>query len=342
MNLVQIEMIELFDRKNVDLTIGIISTILKEDQTLIDVIKKSIANPSTTLELANHTPLHEVMPNFSKEDQFLLVQTANTEIFEMFGVVPTTFIPPQNVFNVGTLEAIAENNLTHFSASPDYDAPPYPLSDSTLYRFPLNTETAELDDVTDLWNYQSPEFVFNEIKKGVEKNGFSVVMMHPYEYAQTESGALQNVILTDRISELGLLLDMVQDSGIRMVAIGEINIGAQPIEQPEQQTAGESSVIFEGVEETLDRPSLTCNCVAFRLDGIQDYWLNLVQIEVVKTMLENDIPVTIGISGNSFGEDPKLLKFFLGATTNGGFEISLNGVGSEDFSEVPKDSDVFG
>ena len=26
----------------------------------------------------------------------------------------------------------------------------------------------------------------------------------------------------------------------------------------------------------------TCNCVAFRLDDVQDYWLNDVQIDIMK------------------------------------------------------------
>ena len=52
----------------------------------------------------------------------------------------------------------------------------------------------------------------------------------------------------------------------------------------------------------------SCNCVAFRFDDVQDYWLNDVQISYVNTFVENEIPLTVGIISDSFGNDPKITK----------------------------------
>ena len=41
-----------------------------------------------------------------------------------------------------------------------------------------------------------------------------------------------------------------------------------------------------------------CNCVVFRLDDIQDYWLNKIQMEVINTFKEKNIDLTTGVIGN--------------------------------------------
>ena len=39
----------------------------------------------------------------------------------------------------------------------------------------------------------------------------------------------------------------------------------------------------------------SCNCVAFRFDDVQGYWLNDVQITVIETLEKKNVPLTIGI-----------------------------------------------
>src|SRR3972149_5220914 len=53
--------------------------------------------------------------------------------------------------------------------------------------------------------------------------------------------------------------------------------------------------------ETLPISELNCQCVAFRLDDIQDFWLNDVQIAIMEVFQKKQIPLTVGIVGNQFG-----------------------------------------
>jgi len=53
----------------------------------------------------------------------------------------------------------------------------------------------------------------------------------------------------------------------------------------------------------------TCNCVAFRLDDVQDYFLNTQQIEIMNVFKEKEVPLTLGIIGGFWGEDPKVLEY---------------------------------
>jgi hypothetical protein len=53
----------------------------------------------------------------------------------------------------------------------------------------------------------------------------------------------------------------------------------------------------------------SCNCVAFRLDDIQDWWLSSVQRSVMNAFRDNNVPLTAGIIANSFGRDSIMLGY---------------------------------
>lgn len=81
-----------------------------------------------------------------------------------------------------------------------------------------------------------------------------------------------------------------------------------------------------------------CNCVAFRLDDVQDFWLNEVQKKIIETYYERETPLTIGVIGNSFGEDEKLLNS-INVIIESEFELEIanHGWQHEDFSKHTKE-----
>lgn len=89
--------------------------------------------------------------------------------------------------------------------------------------------------------------------------------------------------------------------------------------------------VFRNNEDTdvPEKAFLSCNCVAFRLDGIQDYWLNEVQIKIMSTFVEKKAPLTIGIISNAFGNDQRITDFVKQNTAENGvsLEVATKGVG---------------
>lgn len=80
---------------------------------------------------------------------------------------------------------------------------------------------------------------------------------------------------------------------------------------------------------------LSCNCVAFRLDDIQDYWLEDTQIELINIFYERETPLTLGVLGKNFGNDEKLIsEFNKMVLKNPSFEIANHGWEHEDFTEL--------
>ena len=81
----------------------------------------------------------------------------------------------------------------------------------------------------------------------------------------------------------------------------------------------------------------SCNCVAFRLDDIQDYYLNNAQTEIINVFHKKNASLTIGVIGNYFGNDTRLVSYIKEKINNsnnveGRIEIANHGWNHEDFT----------
>ena len=85
-----------------------------------------------------------------------------------------------------------------------------------------------------------------------------------------------------------------------------------------------------------DEITTSCNCVAFRFDGVQDYWLNDVQLAYINTFIEKNIPLTVGIIADSFGNDQKITAIVKDASSKNKIEIASEGIGSAPFTNYSK------
>ena len=101
----------------------------------------------------------------------------------------------------------------------------------------------------------------------------------------------------------------------------------------------EPPTIPDAIKDTKvenNRPISSCNCVAFRFDDVQDYWLNDVQIAYVNTFADKNIPLTVGIITDSFGNDQKITNVIKDATSKNKLEIASQGVGNKPYTDFSK------
>ena len=81
-----------------------------------------------------------------------------------------------------------------------------------------------------------------------------------------------------------------------------------------------------------------CNCVAFRFDDIQDYFLSDAQVEVMSVFERRNASLTIGIIGNYFGSDPRMVNFVQEKVSNSDlFEVANHGWDHEAFPLFTKE-----
>ena len=68
-----------------------------------------------------------------------------------------------------------------------------------------------------------------------------------------------------------------------------------------------------------------CNCVVFRMDDVQDYWLNDVQTAVMNLFLNKNHTISLGLIMNSIGNDSKVVEMVKQGVDRNLFELSLHG-----------------
>ena len=78
----------------------------------------------------------------------------------------------------------------------------------------------------------------------------------------------------------------------------------------------------------------TCNCVVIRLDDVQDYWLNKVQVRVMEVFVQGNEKLTLGEIMNYFGNDPTVVNETLKGASGGLFEYAVHGWNHVDYSSL--------
>ena len=96
-------------------------------------------------------------------------------------------------------------------------------------------------------------------------------------------------------------------------------------------------IFFGAVNEVYAVPS--CQCVAFRMDDIQDYWLDDVQVGVMSEFQHKDANLTVGIIGNYFGHDEKIVGFIADSLKHGSpkLVVANHGWNHEPFDTFSRD-----
>jgi len=82
-------------------------------------------------------------------------------------------------------------------------------------------------------------------------------------------------------------------------------------------------IIFSSFSYSLSQGN-SCQCVAFRLDDVEDHYLAEVNMQIMKVFQEKNASLTLGIVGDLFGQDESL--------------VSNHGWNHEDFRRLSKDN----
>jgi peptidoglycan/xylan/chitin deacetylase (PgdA/CDA1 family) len=100
-----------------------------------------------------------------------------------------------------------------------------------------------------------------------------------------------------------------------------------------------AAVIF--FSPSISSSETACKCVVFTLDGVQDYFLTNVQMDIIRMFDQKDANLTIGIIGNQFGVDNNMTSFIKNEVDVGHkksiIEVANNGWKDEDFGSLSQE-----
>ena len=237
-----IGVMEVFKQKNISLTIGVVGKNIDADskqvyyyikQRLMNNNGNNGSNNGAAIEIANHSWEHGRFLNSTFLEQSNSIRKTNEKINSIFGIRPTIFIPPFSKYNNNTILAMHENNMRFISADLRDSTVYSTFSNSTIYYLPKTAETG-CDNCNatknDSWANKSypwhglqHEETLSQIKKSIRQYGFAVVVMHPMEYSlEHDAKAFQNALDLKQIRELELLIEKIQEEGLRIVTIANI------------------------------------------------------------------------------------------------------------------------
>jgi peptidoglycan/xylan/chitin deacetylase (PgdA/CDA1 family) len=87
-----------------------------------------------------------------------------------------------------------------------------------------------------------------------------------------------------------------------------------------------------GIDSSSDSIK-SCNCVIFRMDNIQDGWLEQGQISPMNIFLSKNQSLSLGLIMNSIGNDPNIIDKVKEGFNKGLFELAIHG-----WNHVPYDN----
>ncbi|UVS69626.1 polysaccharide deacetylase family protein [Nitrososphaera viennensis] len=223
---IQIRLMDEFEKRDLPLTVGIIANYFGQDEKIVSYVKQGVA--AGRLEVANHGWNHEKFTLYSQGEQSDLMARTNDKLNSILGFRPLIFIAPYNAVNNSTFAAAKENAILYVSANMTLDRPPYHEKSDGLLHYPETTVTGDLSGDGARWLSYSHERTMEEIKRGIDENGFAVVTMHPMEFALRDGLNFRDEIDERQMEELDLLLKAISEQGYEITTLGDLALRNGP------------------------------------------------------------------------------------------------------------------
>ena len=241
---VQLATMDYFISKNLPFTASIIVSLLANGSNL-DVFHKIQEGVDRKLfEIAIHGYRHINHGLMTKEEQKDDLSTANARLEYLFGKRSDIFIPPGNAFNLHTVEAMSDLNISLFSTSDNAEKTTINPYDSQTFVVTNNSRLglSKISDQKPLV-YHAPfsisfmslqrqglsgdglvEESLKRINMGIAIYGFAQVRLHPSDFSQvnTTSGKPINVVNGTRFQVLTTLIDSLEDRDILIASFSDI------------------------------------------------------------------------------------------------------------------------
>ena len=245
---VQLATMDYFISKNLPFTASIVARDLAgENSSNLDVFHKVEEGVDRGLfEIAIHGYRHVNHTLLTKEEQLNDFSKAKGKLEYLFGKRVDIFLPPFNDFNLYTIEALSDLNITLFSTSPDSElstSNPYKIqtflvvtnnsklevskiSDEKplVYHTPFSVSFLRLEGVYGVSGDRLIEESLRSIDESIAKYGFAQVRLHPSDFSQfnATSGKRINEVDDNRFQHLTQLVNNLEDRNIRIASFSEI------------------------------------------------------------------------------------------------------------------------
>ena len=261
---IQMKIMDVFQKKNASLSIGITGYNLTQDGKLVSYLQNNLKPGHTAIEMANHGWRHEDFATLGLSQQITLMNKTNQELNKIFGKKPNAFLVPYGMYDNDTLKAIKQLKMNVISSSM-WGEDKFVLvkgkitanKDSLgLYHVPSMTEFESDTGNETYWTNIPKDRVIDSINSHITKYGYDVFLIHPQNFATLVNGQYINTVDTTHLDELASIIDYVKSKHIHISTISEIagldHVSVSPVVKPAVKPVATTP---KPVNATVSKPS---------------------------------------------------------------------------------------
>ncbi|HEX5358588.1 MAG TPA: polysaccharide deacetylase family protein [Candidatus Nitrosotalea sp.] len=227
---IQMKIMDVFQKKNASLSIGITGYNLTQDAKLVSYLQNNLKPGHAAIEVANHGWRHENFATMGISQQVTLMNKTNQELNKMFGKKPNAFLVPYGMYDNDTLTAIKQLKMNVISSSiwseDKFVLAPGKITankDSLgLYHIPSMTDFQSDTGNETYWTNIPQNRVIDSINSHITKYGYDVFLIHPQNFATLVNDQYVNTVDTTHLDELASIIDYVKSKHIHISTISEI------------------------------------------------------------------------------------------------------------------------
>ena len=252
---IQMKIIDLFQKKNASLSIGIIGYNLSQDGSLVSYLQNNLKPGHSAIEMANHGWRHENFATMGLSQQITLMNKTNQELNKIFGKKPNAFVVPYGMYDDDTLKAIKQLKMNVISSGM-WSEDKFVIAKGKitankdtlgLYHIPSMTEFQADTGNETYWTDIPQNRVIDSINSHITKYGYDVFLIHPQNFATIVNGQYGNTVDTAHLDELASIIDYVKSKHVHILTISEIagldHMNITPVVKPVASTSKPVSTI---------------------------------------------------------------------------------------------------
>lgn len=227
----------MFLAENQPLTLGIVMNHIGKNQALMGKILEG--QNKGLFELALHGYDHLNYKKLSPQEQLNQLSYANQRMQDLFGKLSEVFIPPYDVFNNYTIDAMTKLGIKIISAG-DY-----------AYNIKSGTSQYHIFSVNDVGKVNSGkdninqvihiprdtgfeafeggppiklplQQILNDTNEHIMKSGYSVIVMHPTSFLIMKNGTYTTTVDEKEINNLRNLVDSIKSKNIHITSFSKL------------------------------------------------------------------------------------------------------------------------
>ena len=279
---VQMQIMDLFQKKNASLSMGIIGHDLSLDAKLTSYLKTHLKPGHAPIEFDNHSWLHTDFSLMTLSQQVASMNKTNQELNKLFGKTPNVFITPYNVYDNDTLKAVKQLKMNlissgiweedkfvtdrgHLVANKDFLG---------LYHVPSMTDFQVDIGNESHWTSIPKDKVIASINSHITKYGYDVLLIHPENFAVLVNDKYANTVDKNYLNELASIIDYAKSKHMKITTLSGVagldHVNHTTIKKVSKTTTVSkstgtnaskltSTTVSKSVTTSVDRPSQKVN-----------------------------------------------------------------------------------